>query len=313
MATIHSTNTFVQSQSKVLTRVFDRSTPEAPVLFDLFFNEWDGDRTRSFFQILPVFGFSVAALKLEGGATSLDQGGEGVASMFPYSTYGLKYGITLEGRLEDPHNINGRFPRMLRFAEDQSVELQVWNTLIQGFNSAVTIWDGQPLFSQTHSLAGQPGATFSNSLTNVALSVETWQQANILLQTLPDDRGLATYRTGRYLVVPTGLHQVAEEMTGSKFYPYSDENRINIAYGKAEPLVVRYLQPNIGAGPFPWYVAAGKGEIGTDAHPLFASFKFRHSQEVWYDNDTRTLYHSTIYRYVYGSGDARGIVGSQGA
>ena len=310
---IMQTNTFVQSQTKVVTRIFDKSNPEAPEFWSLWFNDWEGEKARSYFQILPIFGFGAPQLKTEGALTPLDQGGEGTAVMFPYSTFGLKYGITYEGRMEDPQNINGKFPRLLRFAADQGVELNVWNTLNQAFNASVPIWDGQALCSSAHTLAGPQGGTYSNYLGAVALTVETKTQADILLSTLPDDRGLATYRTGKYLVVPTGLWQVAEEITGSKFYPNSDENRINVQFGKCEPMVVRYLQPNIGAGPFPWFVSAGKGELGSDAHPCFVSMKVRHSQEVWYDNDARTLYHSTLDRYVFGAGDGRGIVGSQGA
>jgi hypothetical protein len=312
MATTSFTNTFIQSQAMTLKKVFDKSSPEAPPLFDDYFNVWDGDQARSFFQILPIYGFGPAALKIEGGAVLLDQGGEGTPSMFPYSTFGLKYGVTLEGRLEDPQGVHGRFPRLLRFAEDQTVEYLVWNILNQAFNTAVTIWDGQPLCSTAHTLAGAPGVTYSNSLGATSLTPETWQQATILAETLPDDRNLGIYRTLQDLVVPPGLHRVAEEIIGSPYYPYSAENRKNIAYEKARPIVSRYITAPT-TGPFPWFASAGKGEIGSDSHMNFVSFKFRHNQEVWYDNDTRTMYHSTIFRLTFGSGDGRGIVGSQGA
>lgn len=306
------TNSFLQAQTKVLVKVFDKSNPEGPEMFSRWFNDWDGDKARSYFQFLPIYGFGAPQLKIEGDDTAMDAGGEAIPSMFPYSSFALKYGITFESRLEDPHNINAKFPRLLRFAADQGVELNTWQTLNQAFNAIVPIWDGLPLCSATHTLAGPQGGTYSNYLGAVSLTVETKTQADILMATIPDDRGLATWRTGKWLIVPTGLWQTAEEITGSKFYPNSDENRINVQFGKCEPLVVRYLQPNIGAGPFPWFMTAGQGEIGTDAHPCFVSMKVRHSQEIWYDNDARTLYHSTLDRYVFGAGDGRGIVGSQG-
>jgi hypothetical protein len=184
MATLNSTNNLFQSQSKVLWKVFEKTTPEAPPIWDRWFNSWEGDPERSFFQILPFYGFGPLALKYEGQAPALDQAGEGTASMFPYSTYSLKYGITQEANDEDPMKINGRLPRLLRFAEDQTVELLLWNQFNQAFNTNVTIWDGQPLCSTAHPLASTPGITYSNSLGAVALTPETLQQAQILLATL---------------------------------------------------------------------------------------------------------------------------------
>jgi hypothetical protein len=312
MATVHVSNNFIQSQAKVITTIFDNSTPEAPPLWDGFFNEWDGDEVRSFFQFMPVFGFGTLGSVPEGGAVPLDAGGEGIPSFFPYTTLGLKYGVSLVGRTEDPKGISKKFPRFLRYAEDQTIEFAAWNILIQGWNPSVTLWDNQPLFSTTHLLQGT-NATYNNNLANTGLSVESWQAACSLLAISLDDRGLGTFRTPFWLCGPVGLQQQIEEITTSKFYPYSDENRKNIAYGKTQPYISRYLQPQIGVGPFPWYVTAGKGEIGSDCHAMFLSFKYRHSQEVWYDNDTRNLYHSTITRFTLGTGDGRGQVGSQGA
>ena len=154
---INSTNNLFQSQSKVLWKVFEKTTPEAPPIWDRWFNSWEGDPERSFFQILPFYGFGPLALKYEGQAPALDQAGEGTASMFPYSTYSLKYGITQEANDEDPMKINGRLPRLLRFAEDQTVELLLWNQFNQAFNTNVTIWDGLPLCSTAHLLASSPG------------------------------------------------------------------------------------------------------------------------------------------------------------
>jgi len=312
MASLNSTNNLFQSQSKVLWKVFEKTTPEAPPIWDRWFNSWEGDPERSFFQILPFYGFGPLALKYEGQAPALDQAGEGTASMFPYSTYSLKYGITQEANDEDPMKINGRLPRLLRFAEDQTVELLLWNQLNQAFNSNVTIWDGQPLCSTAHPLASTPGITYSNSLGAVALTPETLQQTEILMATLPDDRNLATYRTPKMLILPPPLQKTGEEIIGSAYYPYTNENRINVQQDKLEPLVVRYLTYS-AAGPYPWFVTAGKGDPGADAHLVFVSFKHRHRQKIWLDEDTGNIYHKTEMRLTQGAADGRGIVGSQGA
>jgi len=312
MASANYTQNLFQSQSKVLWKVFEKTTPEAPPIFDRWFNEWEGDKERSFFQILPFYGFGPLALKNEGSSPALDQFGEGTASFFPYSTYSLKYGITQEADVEDPMKINGKLPRLLRFAEDQTVELLTWNQFNQAFNASVVLWDGQSLCSTAHPLASQPTATYSNSLGAVSLTPETLQQAEILMATLPDDRNLATFRTPKFLVVPPPLQKTAEEIVGSAYYPYTNENRINVQQDKLEPMVSRYITYT-STGPYPWFVTAGKGEPGADAHLVFVSFKHRHRQKIWLDDDTGNIYHKTEMRLTQGAVDGRGFVGSQGA
>lgn len=314
MAALNYTNTWFQSQSKSLKTVFDKTNPQVPLLYPQWLNTLEGDADRSFFQVLPFYGFGLMGLKMEGAAPLLDQGGEGTPSMFPYTTWGLQYGVTMESRLEDPYRINGRLPRFLRYSEDQTKEQLLWNILNQAFstNAAMAIWDGLPLCSTAHVLSGTPGVTYSNSLGATALTPETLQQAFILMETLPDDRNLATFRTPKQIIAPPGLQRVIEEILGSAYYPYSDENRVNVVQDKVEPLIVRYLNAP-ATGPFPWFVSAGKGDLGSDAHASFASFKFQHQQHVWYDDATGNMYHKTEFRGTWGSVDGRGLVGSQGA
>ena len=313
MASVISTNTWFQAQSKVLKQVFIKSVPEAPPLFRKFFNIEEPDQRRSFFQVLPIVGFGALALKPEGSAPLQDQAYEGIASMFPFLTYSLKYAITKEGQVEDAMNINARLPRALRFAEDQTKEFLIWNVLNQAFATGVTLFDGLPLCSTGHPLGGSAVnqyGTYSNSLGATALTPESLQNAFILLETLPDDRALNTYRTPKMLVIPPQLHKTGEEILGSSYYPYSNENRINVVQDKIEPLVCRYLTQTSPPG---WFVTAGKGDFGTDAHTCFASFKWEYAQRTWLDENTNNLFHATETRLTWGAVDGRGIVGSQGA
>lgn len=312
MPSVSTSRSWIQSQAMSLTKVFDKSNPQAPILYTEWLNVLEGDAERSFFQVLPFYGFGMLQQMPEGGSPALDQGGEGVPSFFPYVNYGLKYAITKPGRREDPYKINAKLPRFLRWSSDQTWENLFWNILTQAFNAQVTIFDGQPLCSQNHTLAGTPGVTYSNSLGNVALTPESLQQAFTLMATLPDDKNLASFRTPKKLISVPGYHRVIEEVTGSAYYPWSNENRPNVVYGKVEPLEVRYI-PAAATGPFPWFVSSGKGDLGEDAHASFASFKWKNEQKVWYDDDTDVMYHKTDSRLTWGSVDGRGLVGSAGA
>lgn len=311
MASVHVTNTWFNSQAKAALTVFDKTNPMAPVLYTEWLNTLEGEADRSFFQALPFYGFGQFQLLPEKGSPALDQGGEGTPVFYPFVSYALKYGVSKPGRREDPYKINPRLPKFLKYAEIQTRENLYWNILTQSMNSAVPIWDGQALCSQTHKLAGD-GATYSNLLGNVAFTVESFQQALVLMATLPDDRNLASWRSPKWGISVPGYQRVMEEVLGSRYYPHSDENRVNTAYGKVDPLIVRYIpsQPN---GPFPWWISSGKGELGADAHASFVSLKYAFEQKVWYDDDTDVMYHKSEFRSTWGSVDGRGLVGSGGA
>lgn len=313
MASVGNARNWFQSQSKSLVKVFDKTNPLAPILYTEWLNTLEGDADRSFFQVLPFYGFGMLQYLEDGGSPALDQGGEGTPAFFPYVQYALKYGITKPGRKEDPYRINAKLPKFLKYASDQTWENLLWNILSQSFNQAgAAIWDGQALCSTAHTLAGQPGVTYSNSLGNVALTPETLQQAFVLMATLPDDKNLASWRTPKQLITVPSYQRVAEEVTGSAYYPWSNENRPNVVYGKVKPLITRYVPAPVN-GPFPWWVSAGKGDLGMDAHASFVSFKWKDEQKVWYDEDTDVMYHKIESRLTWGSVDGRGLVGSQGA
>ena len=316
MAAVQLTNTWIQSQTKQIKAAYLRSTPEAPPLYQVWFNIWGNDARRSFLQYLSYIGFGYLSVKIESAAPAADQAMEGTPSMFPFFTMGLEYGLSLESLQEDPLNLNARLPRQLRFSEEQTKEVTFWNTLNQAFNANVPLWTGLSLCNANQPLQGPVTAstnTFSNTLGATALTPESLEQAFILMEVLPDDRGLATFKTPKMLLAPPGLHRQMEEVLGSAYYPYSAENRINVVKDKVEPLVVRYLNPAQGTGPFPWFVTAGKGELGDDAHSCFVSFKWQNRQTVYVDQRTNNIYHKTEFRSTFGGVDPRGIVGSQGA
>ena len=246
----------------------------------------------------------------EGQSASLDASKEGLLSAFPYVTYALRYIVTKEMSREDAKRVIPKLPGLLRYSSDQTKEFLFWNTWNLAFSNQVLLADGQPLCSNAHPLSGASG-TYSNTLGAVALTVETLQQAFVLMGNIPDDRGLTTYRTPQSLIYPLGLHKTAVEVLSSMYYPTSNENKVNAVKNSVEPYAIEYLTSN-ASGPFPWFVLAGKGELGTDSHTVFANIKWD-EQRAWVDDQTMSLNHETEFRATWGAVDGRGIVGSQGA
>lgn len=314
MASVINTSTYLRSQALLVKKEYTNSAPQKPLKYPSVFNMYKGDQERRFFQYLSLVGFGTLALRGEGEVPAVDASKEGLLSYFAYTTYALRYIVTKEMVREDAKAIIPKLPGLLRYSSDITKEYLFWNVFNFAFNSGVLLADGQPLCSASHPLQGAsatPGVTsYSNSLGAVPLTVETLQQAFLLMQTIPDDRGLPTYRTPVKMIYPPGLHQVAQEVLASGYYPASDENRINAVAGSVTPQPIEYLTAGAN-GPFPWFVMSAKGEPGQDAHSIFASIKWD-EQRAYYDDPTESMTHSTEFRAVWGAVDGRGIVGSQG-
>ena len=310
MSTFINTRTYFQSQTKIIQTEYSKSAPMKPLRYPTIFNAFAGDEDRSFFQALSLVGFGTLSLRDEGQSAAIDASKEGLLSAFPYVTYALKYIVTKEMSREDAKRVIPKLPALLRYSSDQTKEFLFWNVFNLAFSGQVLLADGQPLCSNAHPLTGAAG-TYSNTLGAVSLTVETLQQAFVLMGNMPDDRGLTTYRTPQDLIYPLGLHKTAVEVLSSMYYPTSNENKVNAVKGSVEPHAIEYLTSNAN-GPFPWFVLAGKGALGTDSHTVFASVKWD-EQRAWVNEENESLNHETEFRAVWGAVDGRGIVGSQGA
>jgi hypothetical protein len=318
MATLINTRTFFNAQTKVIQTIYSNTEPFKPLRYPSFFNYFEGDEDRSFWQAMSVVGFGLLALKQEGQTPAIDASKEGVLSQYAWISYALRYIVTKEMAREDAKRLIPKLPPLLRYSSDQTKEYIFWNVLNLGFTNAASggynMADGLPLFSNAHTIAGASATgvtTFSNYLGAVALTVETLNQAFVLMANMPDDRGLTTSRTPVDLWYPLGLHQTAIEVIASFYYPHSDANKVNTAAGSVDPHAIEYLTAP-ATGPFPWFVAAGKGPLGTDSHSAFANIKWD-EQRAWVDPNTTNMNHETEFRAVWGVVTPRGLVGSAGA
>jgi hypothetical protein len=318
MPVILNTRSSVQAATKVLEKAFTNRAQKVPPLYKKFFNVISTDPKRSFATFLPYAEIGTLRYKPEGQAPTYDQPFELIPSTFNYFTFSLAAAITEEAQLEDPIGFLGKVPEMLADAEQVTKDLTFWNTLNLGFNTAVNGADGQPLFSTAHPLAprsipGQGvvsmiGATFSNSLGALQLSAEALQQAYILFETLLSDRGLPARRTPVYLLCGPQLAKVAEEILGTPYAPYTNQNQVNTARETVQLMVVRYI-----TSPTFWCIAAAPGDIQGDSHSLVVGHKWENRVSSWMDPSTKNFNMATSFRSTYGFIGWRGIVGSQGA
>lgn len=310
-----NTGTYFRAQTRIIREIYSNSVPQKPIRWTELFNQYDIDVDRSFWQVLSLVGFGTLALKSQGQAATVDTSKEGFMTMYPYFTYALKYIVTKQMAREDAKKIIPQLPSLLRYSKDQTIEFLVWNVLNLGFlnksQGGYNLADGQPLFSQTHPCAGAPGITYSNFVGNAAFTVEILNQVFTLFGSMPDDRGLTTSRLPMDVWYPIGYQQQIVETLSSFYYPQSNENRVNNVAGSLTPHAVEYLTA-APQGPFPWYVSAGKGKLGTDSHTAFCNVKWD-EQRSWVDPNTENLNHEVEVRLQWGAVEARGLVGSAGA
>jgi hypothetical protein len=317
---IFNSRTTIQSQTKFLTESFCDETNGVPPLWKSVFNTPESfDKRRSFMTVLPLAGLGSTVFKPEGAAPNYDQPYELIPYTVTFFTYALAVKATEEGELEDPENMLGEIPGELAKVSRETKDLVVWNTINLGFQSNVLYSDGQPLFSANHPLApiatptgvvSSVGATQSNLLAGLALTVEAVQQADIMFETTLTERGMPDRRTPRLLMVPTALDKVAKEIVGSSHAPFSGDNKINVQHQGKEVLTNRYL-----TSASAWFVLGNQGNPfkGGDHHHLFVAHKWESKFKVWTDDETGNYNQKVSDRYTFGSAGYRGLVGSSGS
>jgi len=312
MASFHNTSTFYQASTKVLQHIYSESAPFNPLQYPKIFNDYPIEMARKYLQMLSIVGFGTLKAKTEGQSAAIDAASEGQEFMAACTTYALKYIVSEEMNIEDAQKIIPKLPGLLRYSSDQTKEFIAWNIFNFAFNANQLLANGYPLCATNIPVTGNPAVTFTNSLGNTALTVESLMAMYSLFAVMPDDRGqLLTSRTPMSLIYPVGYHQTVVENLSSYFYPSDDSNRVNAIAGTIKPYPIPYLTANFN-GPFPWFVLAGKGLPGSNCHESFFSVKWD-KQRSWVSQETQALNHETEFRAAWGTVNQRGTGGSQGA
>lgn len=307
MPSLISNQQFFRLTSTVVTKKYTNTVQKEAEEYSSFFNELPAGKLP-FIQLQPYTGMGLMSQLFDATAPALDAPVETNPFTATFLQYGLGYEYSENAEDDDVANMLGKLAGMLAYSRVITEEYLYWNVPNNAFNAGVTGKDGVALCANNHPIPKLAGQTQSNFPGAVALSPEALFAARMSFKALVDERGLPIKRTPRWLLVPLELENTAGEILGTSDYPYSDENRKNMEKGKLQAKVVRYLTSATA-----WFVSAGKGEIGTDAHPLFVSHKYKDRQQNWTDKKLRVFGHMAYFRSIWGFPEWYGFYGSQGA
>ena len=308
MSSIITNNTFFRLTSTVVTTKYSETVNKEPETYSDIMNAIPADK-RPFLQFQRFAGMGLMSQFIDGQPTAYDEPSETGSFFATYLKYGLGYKYTEDANDDDSSQMLGKLAEMLAYARIITEEYLYWNIPNQAFNSGVTGTDGVSLINTAHPITKLPGQTQSNSGGTMALSPEAIFAGRLAFRQWVDERGLPIRRTPQILLVPLELEMAADEMIGSEKYPYSDENRPEKSgIKKLRKVVSRYL-----TSPTAFFLLAGKGEPGTDSHPLFVSHKYKERQQTWTNKETGIFGHKAYFRSIWGFYDWYGSWGSQGS
>ncbi len=249
-------------------------------------------------------GFQSMPKKTEGASASYDTIIGGISKVYTHDTYALGYEITeeaMEDNLRTPETFN-KLPQALTRSATETVEVTAANVINNGW-STNTGFDGQYLFSTAHPDLG--GTTQSNRpTTNTDLSVTSLTAGLTAVEKFTDERGLKRPMKARTLVIPVDLWNVAEELLGSEYKPYTANNENNALQKKdLQYFPWHYLTDTDG-----WFLLAEKG-----MHKLKFFWRVKLGA-LRRDNDfnTTNLKHLARMRFSCGYSHWMGTYGSSG-
>jgi hypothetical protein len=187
---------------------------------------------RSFEEEVKLAGFGQAPVKTEGSAIQYDVAQEAFVSRYTHETIALGFSITEEAFEDNLYDsLSSRYTKSLARGMAYTKQVKGAAIINNGFNSAVTYGDGQPLFSGTSTSTGHPlvnGAFNQNRpFTAVDLNETSLEAAVIQIAAWTDERGLLIAAKPRKLVIPPALMFVAKRLLETELRVGTTDNDIN--------------------------------------------------------------------------------------
>jgi hypothetical protein len=261
---------------------------------------------RSFEEETKLAGFSAAPVKPEGQAIAYDNAQEAWTARYNHETIAMGFSITeeaIEDNLYD--SLSARYTKALARAMAYTKQVKGAAVLNNGFNSAVTYGDGQPLFSTAHPLIS--GGTNSNTPAVAADLNETSLEAAVIqIAAWTDERGLLIAAKPRKLVVPPALMFVATRLLETELRVATADNDINAIKNNGsipEGYTVNHFLTDTNA----WFLTTDV----PNGLKHFVRMPLQNSMDG--DFDTGNVRYKARERYSFGVSDPLGIFGSPGA
>ena len=261
---------------------------------------------RSFEEETKLSGFSAAPVKNEGQAISYDNAQEAWTARYNHETIAMGFSITEEAMEDNLYDsLSGRYTKALARAMAYTKQVKAAATLNNGFSSAVTYGDGQPLFSTAHPLVS--GGTNSNRpSTNADLNETSLEAAVIQIAGWTDERGLLIAAKPRKLIVPPALQFVATRLLETNLRVGTTDNDINALKNNGsvpEGYTINHWLTDTNA----WFLTTDV----PNGLKHFVRVPLATSMDA--DFDTGNSRYKARERYSFGVSDPLGAFGSPGA
>lgn len=261
---------------------------------------------RSFEEETKLSGFSAAPVKNEGQAIRYDNAQEAWTARYNHETIAMGFSITEEAMEDNLYDsLSARYTKALARAMAYTKQVKAAAILNNGFSSAVTYGDGQPLFSTAHPLTS--GGTNSNRPSTAADLNETSLEAAVIqIAGWTDERGLLIAAKPRKLVVPPGLMFVSTRLLETSLRVGTNDNDINALKNNGsipEGYTVNHFLTDSNA----WFLT-------TDVPNGLKHFvRVPLATSMDQDFDTGNNRYKARERYSFGVSDPLGAFGSPGA
>lgn len=286
-------------------------------MYPAVFNEENS--TREYEQYLEMAGISALREKPEDASTEYVEMKQGASKRLKPLTYSLGIRTSKELWEDDQYSLVKKGPTLLSRSSSFTIEMIAWNVFNLGFSSAVTTFDGNPLFYNQHTLLGgaaatamAPGAAGVVSLSgtwpnrpvvDIDISVAGLQLATNHAARMIDNMGYPIRLRWETLVTPPELRFIVREILGSSGKPYTADNTINALLPEDyKNLEVPWLN-----SPSNWFLVAAKSD-----HALTVLHRERPNTDFDDDFDTDAIKQKTRCRATAGSPQWQGVWGTQG-
>lgn len=299
---VHSTGFAPELLYPGLAKVWGTTYKQYPKKYTQFFTTKNS--TKAFEKEQEMNEFSLATVKDQGDSVQFDRMTQGFQKEYVHTTYGLGAIITREMMEDDQYNIINRIPGFLARAMVRTEETVSTNVLNNGFDTAFTGADGQPLFSASHPNSGTAGGTQSNLLATTAdLTQASLEAILIQISDCRDGNGNRIVVEGKKLVTSRSDIFNATKILETKYKTASADNDINVISNLGLELIVTNYLTDQDA----WFVV-------TDAEDGLTFYR-RRAASINRDNDisTENLAIVTTERFDTGWTNWRGAYASAGA
>lgn len=275
--------------------------------------------TREYEQWLEMAGFGALQEKPENSSTAYVEMIQGASKRLQPLTYSLGVRTSKELWDDDQYGQVKKGPTLLSRSSAFTAEMVAWNVFNLGFTSAVTTFDGNPLFYNQHRLLGGAAATnMAPGAAGVISAAGTWPNrpvsdidfsvAGLQLATnhaarMVDNMGFPIRLKWETLITPPELRFLVREILGSSGKPYTADNTINSLLAEDyKNLEVPWLN-----SPSAWFLTARKED-----HTLLVLHRERPNTDFDDDFDTDAIKQKTRMRMTAGCPRWQGVWGTSG-